>query len=200
MLRALNLCQDVTLCVSTKLKSPLLPFDKLSIGNDHLSTDAGYDNCFCINFPFHSALNQVGSSTSLLDEVILTEVVLQPTKKPRSVGPHKTIPRKNNNKKKSRLENKKFRSVSRPLYGVSIDPSSDEDNVPQRRLLYTNKDKRNYPLMDTGASVPTVIWKLTKNRSHIISDISVPARLPHSGFSQRFKLNADSPSISKKDI
>ena len=53
--------------------------------------------------------------------------------------------------------------------------------------------------MDTGASVPIVSWKLTKKRSHIISDISIPGCLPHSGFSQRFKLNADSPSMSEKD-
>ena len=79
--------------------------------------------------------------------------------------------------------------MSKPLYVVSVDPSSDEDNVPQWRLLYTNKDKKNYLLMDTGASIPIVAWKLTKN-----------GRLPHSGFSQRFKLNADSPSMPEKDI
>ena len=54
--------------------------------------------------------------------------------------------------------------------------------------------------MDTDASVPIVAWKLTKKQSHIISDISVPGCLPHSGFSQRFKLNVDSPSMSEKDI
>ena len=32
-----------------------------------------------------------------------------------------------------------------------------------------------------------------KNCSHIISDISISGRLPHSGISQRFKLDADSP-------
>ena len=60
MLRALNLCQDV--------------------GNNHLSTDSGYDNHSCINFQFHHALNQVDFSTNLLDKVILTEDVLRPTK------------------------------------------------------------------------------------------------------------------------
>ena len=132
--------------------------------------------------------------------MILTEVILRPTKKPRSVGPHKSILKKNRNKKESRLENKKFRSVSKPLYEVSVDPSSDEDNVPQRRLLYTNEDKKNYPLMDNGVSIPIVAWKLTKNRSHIISDVSISGCLQHSGFRQRFKLNADSPSMSAKDI
>ena len=137
MLRVLNLCQNVTLRGSTKLKS-LLPFDKSNIGNDHLSTDSGYDNHSCLNFLFHCALNQVDLSTDLLDEVILTKVVIRPTKNPRSIDSHKSVPKKNRNKKKSHLENKKFRIVSKPLYGVSVDPSSDEDNIPQQRLLYTN--------------------------------------------------------------
>ena len=59
-----------------------------------MSTDSGYDNHSCINFPFHSAINQVYSSTDLRDEVILTKVVIQPTKKTRSVDPHKSIPKK----------------------------------------------------------------------------------------------------------
>ena len=59
-LRALNLCQDA--------------------GNDHLSIDSGYDNHSCINFPFCQGLNQVDSSTNVLDKVILTEVVIRPTK------------------------------------------------------------------------------------------------------------------------
>ena len=72
--------------------------------------------------------------------------------------------------------------------------------IPQQPLLNTNKDKKNYPLMYTGASVPIVSWKLTMKQSYIISDISIPGCLPHSGFSQRFKLNAESPSMSEKDI
>ena len=43
-------------------------------------------------------------------------------------------------------------------------------------------------------------WKLTKNCSHIISDISISGCLPHSGISQRFNLDADSPSVLEKDI
>ena len=130
MLRALNFCQDIALFGSAKLKPSLLPFEKFDIGNHHLSTDSGYDNHSCINFPFHRTLNQVDSNTDLLDKVILTEVVLRQTKKPRSVGPHKLTLKKIGNKKKSCLENKKFRSVSKPQYGVYLDHSSDDDNVP----------------------------------------------------------------------
>ena len=54
--------------------------------------------------------------------------------------------------------------------------------------------------MDTGTSIPIVALKLAKNQSHIISDIIIPGQLPHSGFSQRFILNANSPSMSEKDI
>ena len=54
--------------------------------------------------------------------------------------------------------------------------------------------------MDTDASIPIVAWRFTKNQSHIISDILIPGRLLHSVFSQRFKLNDDSPSMSEKDI
>ena len=90
--------------------------------------------------------------------------------------------------------------MSKPLYGVSIDPNSNKGIIPQRHILYKNEDKKNYPLMDTSTSIPIVSWKLTKKQSHLISDISIPGRLPYFGFSHRFKLNADSPSMSDKDI
>ena len=74
------------------------------------------------------------------------------------------------------------------------------------KIMYNNKVysvgevMKTYPLMDNEKSIPIVTWKLTKNCSHIISDISIPRRIPHSGFDQRFKLDADSPSMSEKDI
>ena len=67
-------------CGTTKSKIFLLPFDKLDMDNNHSSTNSGYDNHSCFNFPFYHALNQVDSSINLLDEAILTEVVLRPTK------------------------------------------------------------------------------------------------------------------------
>ena len=124
------------------------------MGNDHFSTNSEYDNRSSINFPLHHALNQVDLKTHLLDKVILTEVVLRPIKKSRSVGPHKLVSKKNGNKKKLCLEDKKFRSVNKSLYGIHVDFDSDDDYVPLQRLLYTNKNKRNHPLKDTGASIP----------------------------------------------
>ena len=81
MHRNLNLCQDV--------------------GNNHLLTHSRYDNHSCINFPFHQGLNQVDLSTNLLDKVVLMEVVTRLTKKPRSVGAQKSIPKKKRDKRNS---------------------------------------------------------------------------------------------------
>ena len=53
--------------------------------------------------------------------------------------------------------------------------------------------------MHTGTSIPIIAWKLTKNQSHIINDISIPGRLPSSEFSQRFKLNTNSTNMSDKN-
>ena len=91
MLCSLNHCQNITVPKNTKLKSPLLPFNELNMDNGDLSTNSIYDNYSNINFPLHHALNQVDLNTDLLDKEILTEVVLQPTKKTRTVGPHKLI-------------------------------------------------------------------------------------------------------------
>ena len=91
ILCALTHYQDVTVRGSTNLRSFLLPFKELNMGNDHLSTNSEYNNRSSINLPLQHALNQVDLNTDLLDKVILTEVVLRPTEKPRSVGPHKSI-------------------------------------------------------------------------------------------------------------
>ena len=143
-------------------------------GNDHLLMDSEYDNHSCVNLSYCQGPNQVDSSINLLDKVILTKFVSRPTKRPRSVGPHKSISKKNRNKRKSPLENKKFRSMSKPLYGISVDSNSNNGLKPPQYLLYKNKDKNKYPLMDTSTSIPIVSWKITKKQSHIISDISIP--------------------------
>ena len=110
------------------------------------------------------------------------------------------ISKKIGNKKKAHFENKKFRSVNKSLYGIHVDPDNDDDNILQQRLLFTSENKTNYTSTNNNTYIPIVTWKLTKNRSHIISDISTPGRLPHSSTSQRFVLNANSPSMSEKDI
>ena len=81
-----------------------------------------------------------------------------------------------------------------------MDPNSNNGLQPPQHLLYKNKDKNKYPHMDTSTSISIVSWKITKKRSHIISDILIPGQLPHFGFSHRFELNTASPSMSDKDI
>ena len=59
---------------------------------------------------------------------------------------------------------------------------------------------RTYLPMDNGKYIPIVTWKLTKNCSHIISDISIPGQILHSCLDQRFKLDTNSQSMSENDI
>ena len=100
MLCSLNHYQDTTERENTKSKSSLLPFEELNMGNGDLSTKSEYINYSNINFPLHYTLNQIHSNTDLMNKMILTKVVLQPTKNPRSVGLHKSISKKNGNKRK----------------------------------------------------------------------------------------------------
>ena len=63
---------------STRFKSSLLHFNELDIDNNHLSTNAEYNDHSILNF--HFTPNEVNYTTNLLD-VVLTVVVLRPTKK-----------------------------------------------------------------------------------------------------------------------
>ena len=210
MICAINLYQDDSSYESTKMKPRFLPFDEQDLCNDYILKDPEYIDRFCINFLCHFVLNQVNSNTNLLDNVVLTKDVLQPTEKPRSVGPHKSKLKKITSKQKSRLKNKKFRSVSTQLCEVprsikikshgSTESSSGEENILQQRLFYTNTNLKNYPFTDAAAVIPIITCNLTKNRSHIVSGASIPGRSPHSGNNQRFKFDVESPSIPEKDI
>ena len=86
----------------------LLHFNKLDIDKNHVLTNSEYNDHSVLNFPLQFAPYQVDSTTDLLNDVVLTEVVLRPTKKPRNKAPHRSILKKNDNKKKPHLENKNF--------------------------------------------------------------------------------------------
>ena len=113
--------------------------------------------------------------------MLLRKNVLRPTKKPRSVGPHKSKPEKTASKKKSRQKNKKFRSASTQLpeepmsvkiqtYGFTESRSGEETMIRQR--LFNMDENRSY--IDTGAYIPISIYKFTKNLSYIDNDASIP--------------------------
>ena len=78
---------------------------------------------------------------------------------------------------------------------VATKPNNIGLHTLQHHLFYMKEDPKNYLFIDVGTSIPIVTWKLTKNRSHIISDISIPGCPSHSGNNQRFKLDVESPSI-----
>ena len=59
MFHSINHRQDNTVREITKLKSLLLPFNKLNMGNGDLSTYSLYYNCSNINFPLHYALTKL---------------------------------------------------------------------------------------------------------------------------------------------
>ena len=70
--------------------------------NNHLSVNSTHTDHSILNSPPKFTSNQVDSTTDLLDEVVLTGVVMQPTKKLRSVAPHKSILKKYDKQWKSR--------------------------------------------------------------------------------------------------
>ena len=84
------------------MKHPFLPYDEPGLCNDYILKNPDYIVHFCNNFSFHCILEQVSLDTDLLNNVVLWKEVVQPTKKPRSVGPHKSRLEKITSQKKTR--------------------------------------------------------------------------------------------------
>ena len=76
MICTIDLCQDATLCGSTKMKTPFLSFDEPDLCNDYILRNPEYIDLFYIIVPYHCVLHQVKWDTDLLDNVLLTKVVL----------------------------------------------------------------------------------------------------------------------------
>ena len=136
MLRANIRCQDDSIRRSTRFKPSLLHFNEFDMNNNYLSVNSTCNDHSILNFQLQFTPNQVDYTTYLLDEVILTEVVIRPTKKPRSVGPHKSILKKNDKQWKSHQENKKFRSVCKPTDGTTVDRNVNNIEKSLRHLIY----------------------------------------------------------------
>ena len=71
MLRATICCQDDFICRSTRFKLSILHFNEFDMNNNHLSTNSEYNDHSVLNFSLQFTLNQVDSTTDLLDEVVL---------------------------------------------------------------------------------------------------------------------------------
>ena len=163
MLHATKHCHNTSLQNSTRMLPSFLPLDEQNLCNDYIFMNLEYNNQLCF-------LNQVNSDTDMLDNVILHQVVIQPTKKPRNVSPHKLKSKTTIYKKKSYIKNKKLRSASTQLHRGSTEPNTNGINLLQHNLFYTNKALKNHTFIGVGTYTPIVTWKLTKNYSPIISD------------------------------
>ena len=64
-------------------------------------------------------------------------------------------------RKKSGLGNKKFRSVSNPLYEVHANPNSKNGLKSPTHLLYKSEDKNSYSLRNTNTLISIVGLKIT---------------------------------------
>ena len=119
MLRAINSrCnhQDLN---NRKHHSP--PNNAPDLCKDYISMEEGYNDRFSISFPKNCVFGHVLLDTDPLDDMVLWKEVVQPSKKPSSVGPRRLNPiqtaRKTTSNKKLKQQNKKFRSVTIQLPG-----------------------------------------------------------------------------------
>ena len=118
---------------------------------------------FRINFPRHCVLGLFLLDSNLLDDLGPWKEVVQPTKKPRSVGPHKLKPKKTTSKKKTNQKNLKSRSVtvlipekSRSVKIQTPEPEelrSKEDTSTPQRLVSMAGHPKNHLFIDSGASL-----------------------------------------------
>ena len=77
---------------------------------------------FSISFPRHCVFGHILLDTNPLDDVDSWKEIVQLSKKPRSIDPHRSNPiqiaRKTTSNKKLQQKNKKARSVTLQLHGV----------------------------------------------------------------------------------
>ena len=98
-----------------------------------------------------------------LDDLGPWKEVVQPTKKPRSVGPHKSKPKKTTSMKKTRQKNKKSRSVT---IQIPDETRSVKVEVPKGKELRRGDDPSTPQRLASVAGYP-------KNRLYIDSGASI---------------------------
>ena len=112
MIRVMHCYQVAKHLESIDLSQHILPYDEPDLYNDCITKEPDYKNRFYINFPCYCVLGHILSDSNPLDDLGPWKEVVRPTKKPRSVGPHKSKPKKTTSNKKTRQKNKKSRSVT----------------------------------------------------------------------------------------
>ena len=99
MICAISHCKDAELRKCIEVTQPLPPPEVPDLCNNFISKESDYIDRFCINFPRHCAFGHVFLDYNPLNDVDSWKEVVWPTKKPRSVGPHKLEPKKTTSKK-----------------------------------------------------------------------------------------------------
>ena len=97
------------------MKPPFLPCNEPNLCINYILRDSEYIDRFFINFLCHCVSNQVDSNTNLLNNVLLTKGVLQPTEKNKKCRPTQIKIGENRKQNKITPPNKKSRSVSTQL-------------------------------------------------------------------------------------
>ena len=163
MIQAIH-CRQVTEQLNlSNLSQHILPYDEPDLYNDFITKEINHKDCFIINFPRHCVLGHVLLDSDPLNDLGPWKEVVQPTKKPRSVGPHKSKPKKTTSMKKTRQKNKKSRSVTIQIpektRSVKVEvpepeePRRGDDPSTPQLLASVAGHPKNRLYIDSGASI-----------------------------------------------
>ena len=94
MIQAISRCKDAERRKIIGATQLLLPPEETDLCNNFISKEPDYFDPISINFPRHRVFGHVHSDSDPLDDVDSWKEVVQQTKKPMSVGPHKSKPKK----------------------------------------------------------------------------------------------------------
>ena len=105
MIRAIHRRQVREQLYLANLSQHILPYDEPDLYNDFITKDINHPSCFIINFPCQCVPGHVLSDSDPLNDLGPWKEVVRPTKKPRSVGPHKSKTKQTTSMKKTRQKN-----------------------------------------------------------------------------------------------
>lgn len=163
MIQAIHPWQVAEHLESIKISKHICLYDEPNLYNDFITKEPDYMDHFRINFPRHCVLGHVLSDSDPLNNLGPWKEVVQPTKKPRSVGPHKSKPKKTTSNNKTRQKNKKSRSVA---IQIPEKPRSVKIQVPEPEESRRGDDASTPQRLASVAGHP-------KNRLYIDSGTSI---------------------------
>ena len=163
MIRAIHCRQVAEHLNLSDLSQHILPYDEPDLYNDFITKEPDYKDRFNPNFPRHCVLGHVLLDSDPLNNLGPWQEVVRPTKKPKSVGPHKSKPKKTTSMKKTRQKNKKSRSVTmripektRSVKMQVLEPDEsrrvDDPSTPQH-LASVAEHPKNRLYIDSNTSI-----------------------------------------------